>query len=198
MNKKILTIFFVGMFLLTGLTTSSVLGIESINNESTSQALKSKVSSVEQYPDLIVRPIVKIHPDPFFKFLLVRDIDILVKNIGNDTAVFPANTEYVKTIYFNKLNGDIFEVHWETYDGKSLILGPNEEYIRPAYLDFILSGLGGTITFIVDPNNIVEEGYDGGEDNNEHILKIGFFNQDIAHTTSPSFIKNLKTFPLGV
>lgn len=164
---------------------NSDIEIESTNNELTNQVLKSKTSSFDQYPDLIVRPIVRIYRDPFFKFLRVMDIDILVKNTGDDVAVFPRNAEYVRTIYSNELNGVTFVTHWETYD-EGLILGPNEEDIQPAFLDFIFRGVGGTITFIVDPNNIVNEGIEG-EKNNEYIFKIRFFNQDVI-LYSPSSI----------
>jgi len=187
MKKKNICIFLLISMLCYSFNIVS--GVENeLSNKGFVQKNEVKSTFLENYPDLIVKLTIKIEQDPIFGFLRVLKIFINVKNIGDKVAIFPESSIYLNIVHIIAISNETFDIDIKILD--DLILYPGEEYKDLRYRDFLLGFLGDIFLTTIDPYNIVEEGNNGGEDNNVHYLKIKFFNKDNTKSSSILLNKN--------
>jgi hypothetical protein len=162
MNMKKMKLFGILGIILILLTSNLIIG--------SSASEPKKQSFLEEYPDLIPEFEFTIEPRPPWGFFAI--LRIYIRNIGDVGVLLEDGSEICKIIRESKRLGT-HEYIGDVRDGDQF-LDVGDRYLLSLGFagNYVTSFLGNKYTAIVDPDNIVDEGPYGGEDNNVAIKRI--------------------------
>ena len=152
MNKKIIVLMLTGMFLLTGLTSISVVGQRT-------QTLNQTKAMVDDLPDLIIRIDNEVDyffdkNDEYYGFYL---FGVEIKNIGDAPVLKGEKLEFV--LQFIKDDDIVYEQRMDWSEDLPLTTGPNDDIGWMVFAGQKNNPLpyGATIRAVVDQCKLITE-----------------------------------------